>query len=75
MCTCVAFQLSPKTVIKKEPRMTATSPEIVNSKEAGKLKEKLSADKRERQREGGINPLSYIKRNTIRVMERWDALK
>lgn len=25
--------------------------------------------------EGDINPMSYIKRNTIRVMERWDALK
>lgn len=55
--------------------MTATSPEIVNSREAEKREEELSADKRERQREGGINPLSYIKRNTIRVMERWDALK
>lgn len=61
--------------------MTATSPEIVNSKEQGKKKkekkkeEALSADKRERQREGGINPLSYIKRNTIHVKERWDALK
>ncbi len=27
------------------------------------------------QREGGINPVSYIKRNTIHVKERWDALK
>lgn len=25
--------------------------------------------------EGDINPLSYIKRNTICVKERWDALK
>lgn len=25
--------------------------------------------------EGDINPMSYIKRNTIRVRERWDALK
>lgn len=25
--------------------------------------------------EGDINPMSYIKRNTIRVKERWDALK
>lgn len=55
--------------------MTATSPEIVNSRAQEKREEELSADKRERQREGGINPLSYIKRNTIHVKERWDALK
>lgn len=29
----------------------------------------------EMQRERGINPVSYIKRNTIHVKERWDALK
>lgn len=47
------------------PSQTAT---LLTAPSQGREEERLRGA-------GGINPVSYIKRNTIRVKERWDALK
>jgi len=48
--------------------------ELAKERKKGRKKERLWLTSK-MQREGGINPVSYIKRNTIHVKERWDALK
>lgn len=45
-----------------------TAPSLLTAPSQGREEERLRG-------EGDINPMSYIKRNTIRVKERWDALK